>query len=235
MIRRKQDWTIDTFNIANEQACNDLRDFLRTNGVFVNADPKKKVQYALNDVLNEDKPHIWTNTEVEEVMEEFPQQFDSKYNPDLETSDQRSRTHFSPKLAQENIQYQERKPDFHQIQEQQRITQNPTYHNYSSHTPNPITTLPIIPRNPNNKSYQNPLYPQHYSIPQSQPSKTSPQYTQPWPINPPSSGTNTKENLVSQAINNIPGSTNIGRELGTLQRIYQADMQYGGTNDDFDL
>ncbi|RKF81042.1 putative glycosyl [Golovinomyces cichoracearum] len=28
---------------------------------------------------------------------------------------------------------------------------------------------------------------------------------------------------------------NIGRELGTLQRIYQPDMQYGGTDDDFDF
>ncbi|RKF76847.1 hypothetical protein GcM1_224064 [Golovinomyces cichoracearum] len=40
-------------------------------------------------------------------------------------------------------------------------------------------------------------------------------------------------NLVPQNTYSMLGS--IGRESGTLQRIYQPNMQYGGTDDDFDL
>ncbi|RKF53695.1 hypothetical protein OnM2_103033, partial [Erysiphe neolycopersici] len=100
-------WKIKISFFANEQAWNGLRGFLRTSCVDVNANPRVNVQNALMNVLDETKPHNWTITEIEEVMEEFPQQFSSRHNPYLDKSDQRSHTYFSPKLQQESNQYQD--------------------------------------------------------------------------------------------------------------------------------
>ncbi|RKF84280.1 hypothetical protein GcM1_126005, partial [Golovinomyces cichoracearum] len=106
-------WTIEIFNFANEQACKDLRDYSRTNGVFVNSGPRARVQKSLIEFLNESKPHLWTKAEVEEVMEQFPHQFNSKYNPDLDISDQRTYTQHSPDLTRK-INQQEQKQDIRQ-------------------------------------------------------------------------------------------------------------------------
>ncbi|KAI6248072.1 hypothetical protein HI914_03182 [Erysiphe necator] len=91
------DWKLETFMIANYQACKDLRDFLRTNGVFIESSPKIKVQESLLFTLNENEPHKWTLEEIEEVMDEFPGDFDTKLNPELE-SENRQGNLFPPSL-----------------------------------------------------------------------------------------------------------------------------------------
>lgn len=62
-------WTDKAFGLADSCIIHDLRDYLRQNGVFVEAGRGKRLSVALIKVLQEEDPHEWTPTEVREQTE----------------------------------------------------------------------------------------------------------------------------------------------------------------------
>ncbi|KAI0991697.1 hypothetical protein K3495_g16490, partial [Podosphaera aphanis] len=60
-------WTTTLFHAASTELRGELRDYLRSHGVFVNL---KRMDYALHDTLVETEQHEWTSEELAKVMKD---------------------------------------------------------------------------------------------------------------------------------------------------------------------
>ncbi|RKF72193.1 integrase and RNaseH domain-containing protein, partial [Golovinomyces cichoracearum] len=224
-IQSFKEWKIDTFKFANEQACNDLRDFLRTNGVFVNSDTRTNVATALVEVLKEIEPYPWTKASIEDVLEDFPNLFHSRHNPCYADQSQGKLGNISPVPSRNGSEdYQLSHASNTHLRDSQplnnRFQTERVPVDQIKNLIDPQRCYPGVTQKNQNSERQS--YSTGVSMPQ------QPQYNQ--HQNPTGYSS---ANLVPQNINSMLGK--VGRELGTSQRTYQPDMQYGGTDDDFDL
>ena len=74
-------WTLDIFKVANRAALKMLRFHLTTHGVWIRAGVGISFAKGLYDCLQEVTQHEWTTEEIEEHLKEYPDNFNSRWNP----------------------------------------------------------------------------------------------------------------------------------------------------------
>ncbi|KAJ6050709.1 uncharacterized protein N7446_010818 [Penicillium canescens] len=74
-------WTLDTFKVASKTALKMLRLHLTTHGVWIKVGIGISFAKGLYDCLQETNQHEWTKEDIEAHLKEYPDNFNSRWNP----------------------------------------------------------------------------------------------------------------------------------------------------------